>query len=90
MNLACSTHEGWLFCSLGSTSSCDPFPEVAACRQQRSDLDGRELRSGVDEHPNRRPGLLKERVPEPLVRNQPPDEQFDTPLCHVCPPSADH
>ena len=36
----------------------DPFPDVRARRQQRGDLDRRELRSGIDEHPNRRARVM--------------------------------
>jgi len=61
----------------------DPFPEVAACRKQRGNLDGRQLRSGVDEHPNCPARVVNERASKPFVRDQPPDEQLDAPLCHV-------
>ena len=61
----------------------DPFPDIRARRQQRGDLDGRELRSGVDEHPNRRARVVNKCLSKPFVCNQPPDEQLDAALCHV-------
>src|SRR5258705_1449712 len=61
----------------------DPFPEVAARREQRGGLDGRQLGTAFDEHSYCRVWILEKRVPKSLVRNQPPDEQLDTPLCHV-------
>jgi hypothetical protein len=63
----------------------NPFPEVGARREQRGDLDECELRSGVDEYSNGRARVVNECFSEPFVRNQPPDEQLDTALCHLCP-----
>jgi len=59
------------------------FPEVGARCEQRGDLDDCELRSGIDEYSNGLARVVNECFSEPLVCNQPPDEQLDTALCHL-------